>query len=126
MTPDMWTNFLNTFKKTVDQFHVAPRSANIGMVSFGTNATVVFNFNSLPDEILNNYEVKRLADKATLQRGAPRLDRGLKTAYKSLFTEKNGMRRWVPKVRLASSLGFMFLIFSQFQGKFYLDSVSNY
>lgn len=98
VTPELWTNFLNIVKRTVDRFHVAPRSVNIGMVTFGDTSNVVFNFNTLPDEILNNFEVKRLVDKATLQGGAPRLDRGLKTAYKSLFTEENGMRRWLPKV----------------------------
>lgn len=109
VTPEMWTSFLDIVKRTVDRFHVAPRSANVGMVSFGTNATVVFNFNSLPDETLNNFEVKRLVDKAPKQRGAPRLDRGLKTAYKSLFTEENGMRRWVPKVCLCYSTGSCFV-----------------
>ena len=98
VAPEMWTDFLNIVKRTVDRFQVAPRSANVGMVTFGTNGAVVFNFNSLPDELLNNNGVKQFVDKATLQGGAPRLDRGLKTAYKYLFTEKNGMRRWVPKV----------------------------
>lgn len=98
VTPEVWTDFLGIVKRIVDRFQVAPQSVNVGMVTFGTNATVVFNFNSLPDEILNNYEVKRLVDTATLQGGPSRLDRALKTAYKSLFNEKNGMRKWVPKV----------------------------
>lgn len=98
VTPDMWSDFKGIVKRTVDKFHVSPRSVNIGMVSFGNNSNAVLTFNTLPDELLNNYEVKRLVDKATLQRGAPRLDRGLKAAYKSLFTEENGMRKWVPKV----------------------------
>lgn len=99
VSPEMWRNFRDIVKRTVDRYHVAPRSANVGMVSYGNNAFEVFNFNTLADEILNNYEVKRLVDKATLQRGTPRLDRGLQMASRSLFTEEKGMRRWVPKVR---------------------------
>lgn len=99
VTPEMWTEFLDIVKKTVDQFHVSPRAANVGMVSFGSYSKVVFNFNTLPDEELNNYEVKRLVAKSTLLQGASRLDLGLEAAYKTLFTKKNGMRQWVPKVR---------------------------
>ena len=99
VTPEMWTEFLDIVKKTVDQFHVSPRAANVGMVSFGNYSKVVFNFNTLPDEELNNYEVKRLVAKSTLLQGASRLDLGLEAAYKTLFTKKNGMRQWVPKVR---------------------------
>lgn len=99
VSPEMWRNFKDIIKKTVDRYHVAPRSANVGMVSYGNKSREVFNFNTLPDEILNNYEVKRLVDRATLQRGIPRLDRGLQMASRSLFTEEKGMRKWVPKVR---------------------------
>lgn len=98
VSPEMWRNFKDIVKKTVDRYQVAPRSANIGMISYGNKSFEVFNFNTLPDETMNNYEVKRLVDKATLQRGTPRLDRALKLAYTSLFTEEKGMRRWVPKV----------------------------
>lgn len=98
VSPQMWRNFKDIVKKTVDRYHVAPRSANVGMISYGNKSFEVFNFNTLPDEILNNYEVKRLVDRATLIRGSPRLDRGLQMASGSLFTEEKGMRRWVPKV----------------------------
>ena len=98
VSPEMWRNFKNIIKKTIDRYHVAPRSANVGMVSYGNKSFDVFNFNTLPDEILNNYEVKRLVDRATLKGGIPRLDRGLQLASSSLFTEKKGMRRWVSKV----------------------------
>ena len=99
VTPELWTDFLNIVKRTVDRFHISPSAANVGMISFGDSSKVVFNFNTLPDEVLNNYEVKRLVHKATLQQGASRLDLGLKAAFETLFTEQNGMRKWVPKVR---------------------------
>ena len=96
VSPEMWRDFKDIVKRTVDRYHVAPGSANVGMVTYGLDAKMLFNFN---DKIPNNYNVKRIVDKATLVRGIPRLDRGLQMASKSLFTEKNGMRRWVPKVR---------------------------
>lgn len=95
----MWRYFRDVVKRTVGRYHVAPRSVNVGMITFGNYAYEWFNFNTLADEILNNYEVKRLVDRAALQRGTPRIDRGLQMADRSLFTEENGMRRWVPKVR---------------------------
>lgn len=96
VSPEMWRDFKDIVKRTVDRYHVAPRSANVGMVTYGNNARMLFNFN---DELPNNYEVKRAVDKVPLVRGRPRLDRGLLMASRSLFTEENGMRRWVPKVR---------------------------
>ena len=98
VTPDAWRNFLNFIKRTVDRFHVTPRSANVGMITYGRHPKVEFKFNSLPDDKLNNYEVKRLVDDATLQRGLPRTDLALKKAYTSLFSEESGMRRLVSKV----------------------------
>lgn len=96
VSPKMWRDFKDIVKRTVDRYHVAPRSANVGMIAYGNIATMVFDLN---DRILNNYEVKRVVDKASLVRGTPRLDRGLLMASRSLFTEERGMRRWVPKVR---------------------------
>ena len=96
VSPEMWRDLKGIVKRTVDRYHVAPRSANVGMITYGNNAVTVLNFN---DKIPNNYEVKRVVDKAPLVRGTPRLDRGLLMASRSLFTEENGMRRWVPKVR---------------------------
>ena len=95
VSPQMWRDFKDIVKRTVDRYHVAPRSANVGMITYGNIATMVFDFN---DRILNNNEVKRVVDKASLVRGTPRLDRGLLMASRSLFTEERGMRRWVPKV----------------------------
>jgi len=91
----MWRDFKDIIKRTVDRYHVAPRSANVGMVTYGNNARMYLKFN---DGIPNNYEVKRVVDKAPLVQGSPRLDRGLLMASRSLFAEENGMRRWVPKV----------------------------
>lgn len=96
VSPKMWRDLKDIVKRTVDRYHVAPRSANVGMITYGNIATMVFDFN---DRILNNYEVKRVVDKASLVRGTPRLDRGLLMASRFLFTEERGMRRWVPKVR---------------------------
>ena len=96
VSPEMWRDFKDIVKRTVDRYHVAPSSANVGMVTYGVDAKMLFNFN---DKIPNNYEVRRVVDKAPLVRGIPRLDRGLLMASRSLFTEENGMRRWVPKVR---------------------------
>ena len=107
----MWRYFKDLVKRTVDRYHVAPRAANIGMITFGNTAYEWFNFNTLPDEILNNYEVKRLVDRATVRGGTPRIDRGLQMAEISLFTEAKGMRRWVPKVRsLAEVKGYSTLL----------------
>lgn len=96
VSPKMWRDLKDIVKRTVDRYHVAPRSANVGMITYGNIATMVFDFS---DRILNNYEAKRVVDKASLVRGTPRLDRGLLMASRFLFTEERGMRRWVPKVR---------------------------
>ncbi|XP_022806051.1 uncharacterized protein LOC111343164 [Stylophora pistillata] len=110
VTPQMWRYFKDLVKRTVDRYHVAPRAANIGMIAYGNTAYEWFNFNTLPDEILNNYEVKRLVDGATLRGGTPRIDRGLQMAETSLFTEAKGMRRWVPK--------FLFVITASIQSRY--------
>lgn len=72
----------------------------MALITYGTNATVVFPFNALQGQQVNRDEVKILMDTATPMPGRPRIDRALQLADKQLFTTEAGSRPGVPKVCL--------------------------
>lgn len=92
---------LSTFVSSViDGLDISPTGANVALITYGTNATVVFPFNALQGQQVNRDEVKILMDTATPMPGRPRIDRALQLADKQLFTIEAGSRPGVPKVCL--------------------------
>lgn len=92
---------LSTFVSSViDGLDISPSGANVALITYGTNATVVFPFNALQGQQVNRDEVKILMDTATPMPGRPRIDRALQLADKQLFTTEAGSRPGVPKVCL--------------------------
>ena len=78
-------------KDMVSGLNVSARDVHVGLVAYGSNASVVFPFND------NANEVNKLIDSTTPRPGVPRLDLALKMASQ-LFSPAFGARKRVPKV----------------------------
>lgn len=60
---EMWRDFKDIVKRIVDCYYVVFSFVNVGMIIYGFDVKMLFNFN---DKILNNYEVKCIVDKVFL------------------------------------------------------------
>ena len=70
----------------------------MALISFDTSPRVEFAFNELNEPQMNNYEVRRLIDRAEYKNGPTRIDRALRLANTYLFTPAGGSRRNAMKV----------------------------
>ena len=90
-SPEILKNMLKFTKDMVSGLNVSARDVHVGLVAYGSNASVVFPFND------NANEVNKLIDSTTPRPGVPRLDLALLMASQ-LFSPAFGARKRVPKV----------------------------
>ena len=97
-----WRTTLDFVKSIADRFPVSEWGARMALISFDTSPRVEFSFRELTGPQLNNYEVRRLIDRAKYKNGPTRIDRALKLANTYLFTQAGGSRRNAMKVGTCS------------------------
>ena len=97
-TQAQWRSTLDFVKSIADRFPVSEWGAHMALISFDTSPRVEFAFNELNGPQMNNYEVRRLIDRAEFKNGPTRIDRALRLANTYLFTPAGGSRRNAMKV----------------------------
>ena len=90
------SNFVNTI---IDGLDISPRGVHISLITYGSNASIVFPFNELKGPLMTRDAVKSLVEEATPMSGKPRIDTALQLADEKLFTLEGGARPGVPRVR---------------------------
>lgn len=103
-TPENIERITNFTTSIIDDLDISPSGVHVALITYGTNATVVFRFNALQGPQVNKDGVKRLVNTATQMPGRPRIDKALQVADRELFTAKAGSRPGVPKVTIISIL----------------------
>ena len=61
-TPDVIKQLSAFISSIVDGLDVSPSGAHVGIITYGSNATILIPFNKLEGSQLNKDEVKRLVD----------------------------------------------------------------
>lgn len=102
-TPDVIKQLSAFISSIVDGLDVSPSGAHVGIITYGSNATILIPFNKLEGSQLNKDEVKRLVDTAKPIAGSPRIDKALQLADTKLFTTESGARPGVTKVIICAN-----------------------
>ena len=88
-----WNRLLSFAKDAVKSFRPSWYGNRIGFISYGDNANVDFNFNTLQDDQLNPARIRGIIDSVRYQpRGGRRINLALNVAYRDLFSERGGYR----------------------------------
>lgn len=99
-TPDTIEQLSKFTSSVIDGLDISPTGVHVALITYGTNATVLFPFNALQGRQVNRDEVKKLVATAAPMPGRPRIDKALQLADKQLFTREAGSRPGVPKVTM--------------------------
>lgn len=98
-TPDNIKRISTFTTSIIDGLDISPSGVHVALITYGTNATIVFPFNALQGPQVNKDEVKALVNTAKQMPGRPRIDKALEVADRELFTTEAGSRPGVPKVK---------------------------
>lgn len=97
--------------KAIDQFDISETGTHVAVIEYSTNATVQLKFNEFRGAHLNAANVKRKILAIPHSRGFTYINKALNLADKELFSEANGMRKDVLKVRLTFCQKYIFAIY---------------
>lgn len=86
-------------EKMLDGFDISEKGTHIAIVEYSTKPTVQIKFNEFSGAFLNAANLKRKIRKIKQSRGFTFIDKALQMASTEIFTEENGMRPNVTKVR---------------------------
>lgn len=104
-------NLKNVLRKAIDQFDISETGTHVALIEYSTDATVQLKFNELRGALMNAPNVKRKIQAIPHSRGFTYINKALNLADKELFTEANGMRKDVFKVRLIFCQRYIFVIY---------------
>lgn len=104
-------NLKNVLRKAIDQFDISETGTHVALIEYSTDATVQLKFNDLSGALMNAPNVKRKIQAIPHSRGFTYINKALNLADKELFTEANGMRKDVFKVRLIFCQRYIFVIY---------------
>ena len=104
-------NLKNVLRKAIDQFDISETGTHVALIEYSTEATVQLKFNELSGAQINAPNVKRKIQAIPHSRGFTYINKALNLADKELFTEANGMRKDVLKVRLTFCQRYIFVIY---------------
>lgn len=104
-------NLKNVLRKAIDQFDISETGTHVALIEYSTKATVQLKFNDLSGALMNAPNVKRKIQAIPHSRGFTYINKALNLADKELFTEANGMRKDVFKVRLIFCQRYIFVIY---------------
>jgi len=104
-------NLKNVLRKAIDQFDISETGTHVALIEYSTEASVQLKFNDLSGALINAPNVKRKIQAIPHSRGFTYINKALNLADKELFTEANGMRKDVFKVRLIFCQRYIFVIY---------------
>ncbi|XP_068670645.1 matrilin-3-like [Montipora foliosa] len=87
-----WREVLNFANALVDFFNVGPAGRRVGVITYGADANVAMDFNSLQGSNLSSDNVKDLINDLKPTGGPRFIDKALKLANSRLFTHDARMR----------------------------------
>lgn len=86
-------------ERLVDQFEVSETGTHVALIEYSTDASVQLKFDDFKGPALNAVNVKRKVQNVPHTRGFTYIDKALALADKVVFSEANGMRKNVAKVK---------------------------
>ena len=92
--------FLRGVVRGINKVSSDPNSNRFGLISYASQPTVVFRFNTLQGNKLNTEAVAGLLDNLPRGSGVRRIDLALQRAARDLFSAKGGQRQQSRKVWL--------------------------
>ena len=95
-----WERMKRFVKSIVSQLDVSSSTTRIAVIAYSTDPEVVMLFRNFQGTDM----VNRVVDNMRWQRGLTYTDKALLLADRSLFQTSNGMRLYVPKVKVLSDL----------------------
>ena len=100
-TPENIERISSFTSSIIDGLDISPSGVHVALITYGANATTVFDFNALQGSQVNRDEVKKLVSTAIPMPDRPRIDKALQVADRELFTTEAGSRPGVPKVMIS-------------------------
>ena len=94
-----FAKLLDFIEKMLDGFDISEKGTHIAIVVYSTKPSVQIKFNEFSGAFLNAANLKRKIRKIRQSRGFTFIDKALRMASTEIFTEENGMRPNVTKVR---------------------------
>ena len=91
--------FKTFLERLVDEFDISETGTHVALVEYSTKASVQLKFNTFSKATLNAVNVKRKIQALPHTRGFTYIDKALALANAEIFSEKNGMRKDVFKVK---------------------------
>ena len=86
-------------KRIIGAFEIGDNGTHVGAILYSDDAKVAFDFNDFTGPALNKEAIFTAVDSIKKTNGKTRIDKALRLAAKSLYSQSGGVRRDKPKVR---------------------------